>query len=457
MGKARLGGMPAFVLIWIGQLLSLLGSGMTGFGLAIWAWQKTGLATALALVGFFFAGATMVASPLAGVIVDRFNRKVIMIVADLAAGLSTVAILVLLLTGRLEIWHLYVVNVFSGAFQALQWPAYSAAITMLIPKKQYGRASGMMSVAESASVIVSPVLAAIFMGLIGLGGVIAIDVATMALAIVLLLFIHVPQPGTTAAGRQGRGSVWKEAAFGFRYIFDRPSLLGLQLVFFAGNLISSFAQVAVVPMIMLRTGDDKLALGAVQSVAGIGMLAGSVLMSIWGGPKRKVHGVLIGHTLMGLFGFLLLGLGRGMVVWSVAALIGFFFIPLVNASNQAIWQAKVAPDVQGRVFSVRRLIAQVSSPLAMVAGGPLADYIFKPAMQPGGSMAPLFGWMVGAGPGAGMALMIVLAGVLGAVAGLVGYAFRAIREAETILPDHGAEAAPEAVPEAVPVGVTAVT
>jgi predicted MFS family arabinose efflux permease len=289
------------------------------------------------------------------------------------------------------------------------------------------------------------------MGLIGLGGVMAIDVTTMALAILMLLLIHIPQPERSAAGRQGQGSVWKEAAFGFRYIFERPSLLGLQLVFFAGNMISAFGQVAVIPMIMLRTGDDKLILGSVQSVAGIGMLAGSLLVSIWSGPRRKVHGVLIGHALSGLLGFLLVGLGRTPAVWALAAFLGFSFYPLVNASNQAIWQAKVAPDVQGRVFSVRRLIAQISWPLATLVGGPLADYVFKPAMQPQGPLAPLFGGLVGTGPGAGMALMLVLAGVLGTLAGLAGYAFRPIREAETILPDHGAEeeAAPAEAPATV--------
>lgn len=442
MHETRPTGMWAFTIVWIGQVISLLGTAMTGFALTIWAWQITGEATALALVGFFQFVPIVLVSPFAGALVDRWNRRLTMMLSDLAAGLSTFVVLLLLATDNLQIWHLYITGAFSGAFQAFQFPAYSAAITMMVPKGQYARASGMLSIAQSASGIFAPVVAAIFLGVIGIAGIMTIDVVTFLVAIGALLLVHIPQPAVTEAGRRGGGSIWKESAYGFRYILERPSLLGLQLVFFTINLILTFGVILLAPMILARTGNDEIMLGSVRSAGAIGGVIGGLLLSAWGGPKRRVHGVLIGMALGSLLGQLLMGLGRGPYIWALASFLSLFFIPIVNGSNQAIWQAKVAPDVQGRVFATRLLIAQVTVPVAMLLAGPLADRIFEPAMMPGGSLAAIFSAVVGTGPGAGMSLIFVIAGVLGALVGLGGYAFRVVRNAEDILPDHDAEATP---------------
>jgi DHA3 family macrolide efflux protein-like MFS transporter len=182
-----------------------------------------------------------------------------------------------------------------------------------------------------------------------------------------------------------------------------------------------------------------MALGSVQSAMGIGGVVGGLLLSIWGGPRRRVHGVLLGMVFSSLMGQLVLGFGASPLVWAVGAFFTAFFIPIINGSNQSIWQAKVAPDVQGRVFATRRLIAQISWPMTTLLAGPLADYVFGPAMAAGGRWSDIFGGLVGIGPGAGMALMFVIAGILGALVGLGGYAFRAVRDAEDILPDHDAQ------------------
>lgn len=441
MQETRPTGMWAFTIVWIGQVISLLGTAMTGFALTIWAWQITGEATALALVGFFQFAPIVLVSPFAGALVDRWNRKLTMMLSDLAAGLSTFVVLLLFATGNLQIWHLFVTGAFSGAFQAFQFPAYSAAITMMLPKEQYARARGMLSMAQSASGIFAPVLAAIFLGVIGIAGIMTIDVVTFLVAIGALLLVHIPQPAITEAGRKGRGSIWKESAYGFRYILERPSLLGLQLVFFTINLILTFGFILLAPMILARTGNNEIMLGSVRSAGAIGGVIGGILLSAWGGPKRRVHGVLIGMALGSLLGQLLMGLGRGPYIWALASFFSLFFVPIVNGSNQAIWQAKVAPDVQGRVFATRLLIAQITAPVAMLLAGPLADRVFEPAMMPGGSLATIFRGVVGTGPGAGMSLIFVITGVLGTLVGLGGYAFRVVRNAEDILPDHDAEVA----------------
>jgi MFS family permease len=336
---------------------------------------------------------------------------------------------------------LYVTAAISGSFQTFQWPAFSAAITMMIPKEQYARANGMMDLAGSASGIFAPVLAGALLAYIGLTGILIIDIVSFVVAIGALLVVIIPQPEVTEEGKEGQGSIWKESAYGFRYIFDRPSLLGLQLVFLALNLTLTIAIAVFAPMILARTNSNEVIFGSVQSAGAIGGVVGGALMGAWGGPKRRVHGVLVGMIFSGLLGFTLMGLGQGLLIWAVASFFSQFFIPIVNGSNQAIWQAKVAPDVQGRVFATRRLIAWLVTPLARLAAGPLADFVFEPAMMPSGGLADTFGWLVGTGPGAGMGLMFVLMGVLGALSGLGGYAFRVIRDAEDILPDHEVAAA----------------
>lgn len=429
-------GMFGFTVVWVGQLVSLLGSAMTTFAISIWAWQATGQATALALAGFFGFGPTVLLSPIAGAIVDRYNRKLVMMLSDLAAGLSTIALLLLYTSGQLEIWHIYVVNAFAGAFAAFQFPAYSAAVTTMLEKKNYARASGMLSLAESASGIFAPLVAGALIGLIGIGGIMAIDIVTFIFAIGALLVVFIPEPEATAEGLASRSTLLNESVFGFKYIFQRPGLLGLQLIFFIINFIATFSFVLLTPMILARTGNNELSLGTVMSIGSIGGLLGGLLLSTWGGPQRKVNGVLIGLMLASA-SLGIIGLGQALVIWAAGNFFAAFILPILNGSSQAIWQSKVAPDVQGRVFATRRLIAQITAPVAMLLAGPLADKIFEPAFMPGGAAADTFlASLVGTGPGAGMSMMFVISGLLGIFVGLGGYAVPAVRYVEIQLPDH---------------------
>lgn len=428
----RPAGMAAFSLIWLGQLVSLVGTGMTQLALGLWAWQSTGSATALALVTVCFTVPTLLLSPIAGALVDRWDRKAVMILADLTAGLASVAIFALYSAGMLQIWHLYAAAAFVGAFQSFQWPAYSAAISTMLPRAQYARANGMLSLTEAGSAIVAPILAGVLIGAIGIGGVLLIDVATFLFAISMLLLISVPAPERSAAGAAGRGSLWSESLYGFRYIVARPGLLGLQLIFLAFNLLNAFSIGLASPYILARSGDSAQALGTVMSAFGVGGVAGGMLLSVWGGPRRQVYGVLLGIAATGLLGIVPLGMGRSLPAWIACALILSILLPIVNGASQAIWQARVAPDVQGRVFAVRRLIAQASFPLGLAAAGPLADLVFEPAMRAeGGALAGVFAPIVGSGPGAGMGLMFVIAGLLCAIIALAALRIPAVREVET--------------------------
>jgi MFS family permease len=426
-----------FVVVWFGQVISLLGSAMTWFALMIWAYDITGQATPLVLLGAFSFGATILFSPFAGALVDRWNRKLVLLLSDTSAGLATLAVLGLYLAGQLQIWHLYVIGFLAGAFQAFQYPAYAAAVTMMVPKEHYARASGMLELAWSASTVLAPFLAGVLLGKIGIAGIMTIDLLTFLFAIASLLLISVPQPPRSRAGSEAQGSIWKESGYGFRYIWARPSLLSLLLLFAIVNLVDYAGFTLFAPMILARTGGNEFVLGSVLSVGAIGGVIGGALLTVWGGSRRRIHGVLIGWSLSSI-GILLMGVGRGLTVWLLASFIYAFFEPIVNGSDQAIWQVKVAPDVQGRVFSTQFLVSQITMPIAMLFVGPLADHIFEPAMMPGGSLADTFGWLVGIGPGAGMALMCVFAGLLAMVLPLLGYAIPLVRDVEYLIPDHDA-------------------
>jgi MFS family permease len=451
MQNNRPTGMRAFTIVWAGQFVSILGTSMTQFALTIWSWKflteiqpVADPATAMALVGFFNFAPQVLFSPLAGALVDRWNRKLTMMLVDLAAGLATISIFLLYNSGQLQIWHLYVAGAFTGLFQSFHFPAYSSAISMMIPKEQYARADAMLGLVESASSIFAPIFATFLLTIIGISGVMTIDIVTFLAALGTLLFVHIPQPAPTEAGAEGKGSLWKESMYGFRYIFARPSLLGLQMIFFFGNLLASLAFTLLAPMILSRSGNSESALGFVQAAFGAGAVWGGVLLAAWGGLKRRVYGVILGWLFSALFGTLILGLGQTLLIWIISGFLGSFFVPVINGSNQAIWQSKVAPDVQGRVFAARRLIAQIVGPVGILLAGPLADKVFEPAMREGGSLTSVFGGLVGTGPGAGMALLMVIASVGIIIVALVAYFVPVIRHAEEILPDHDAKPVEEA-------------
>ena len=429
-------GMKAFILIWVGQVFSMVGSQMTNFAMGIWAWEQTGEATALAMVNFFGFAPLIIFSPIAGVLVDRWNRKMVMALSDIGAGLVTLTIFILMATGNLQIWHLYITGAIGGIFGAFQWPAYSAAITMIVPKKHYARTSGMISMAGSGVGIIAPIMAGFLLPIIGTTGIIAIDLVTLVIALIFLLMVFIPEIEKKAVDHSIR-AFFDELAYGFRYIVDRKPLLYLQLVFFLGNLFFTIGYTVLTPMILATTGGDSAILGSVQSAGAIGGLVGGMIMTAWGGPKKKIHGVLGGWIFIGVFGMMLMGIGRSLPFWLAAHFLMMIANPLLNGANQAIWQLKTAPEVQGRVFSVRRLVAQITAPISMAVAGPLADDLFEPAMTSSDHwLSRLMSPILGSSAGAGMSLIILVSGILVVGVGLGAYRVRQILNVEQLIPDH---------------------
>ncbi len=430
----QLTGMRAYFTLWVGQIISQTGSAMTAFAVGVWLFEQTGSAATLTWAATAFFAPLVFLSPFAGTIVDRYDRKLVMGVTDGVAGVTTIILFTLLATGNLEIWQIYVLNFINGAFNSMQWPAFSAATTMLMDKENYARAAGMTSIGQTASNVLAPLVAAAVLAATNLQTVLLIDIVSFTAAIGSLFFIFIPQPPKSAENQSG--SFLQETKYGFTYIFARPPLLGLQSVFMVINFAATFGFALSVPMILAETNNNEVVLGSVQSIGAVGGVVGGVLLSAWGGPKRKVYGVLGGMMAASIFGTILMGLGMSLPVWATAAFLNSLFIVILNGSNQAIWQAKVAPDVQGRVFAVRRLFAQVIAPISTAMAGPLADNIFEPAMREGGRWVETFGWLVGTGAGAGMSLMFVAAGIISFGAAAIALFVPTVRDAEMLLPDH---------------------
>ena len=427
------GGMRTFFTIWSGQLVSLLGSQLTGFALGVWVYSQTKSVMMLALVQVAQQAPYVLLSPLAGVLSDRWNRRTAMIVSDFGAGLAVLAVAVLYLSGHLQAWMVIPINLWMAAFNTLMWPALTASMTLLVPKQQYGRANGFMQLGEALPQIAGPALAGALYVVIHVGNMALIDFATYVFSVLLLIFfVRIPAPPQSLDGKEARGSVWKEMRFGWDYIAARKGLLSLLLFFLATNFLIGVMSPLIVPLILDNW--DAATLGFLSTLMGVGMLGGTLAMSAWGGGKRKIYTLLGAGLVSGLF-LSAVGLRASIPLIAICGMGTMFSMPFMNASSQAIWQAKVSPDVQGRVFAVRRTIAMSAGILAPLLAAPLADSVFKPAMTEGGFLAQFLGPFFGVGAGRGVGVLISLVGLLTAIVSIIALLTPLVRRVELDLPD----------------------
>ncbi len=429
--------MRKFIIIWFGQLVSNIGSYMTYFAIKIWAWELTNQVTTIALLSFFELIPSIFITLASGLIVDRLNRKYLLIIADCVAAISTIIIGYLYFTDQLQIWHIYATGAVNGAFSEVQALAYSSSISMLVPKQHYTRATSMNSAIHYGSVIIAPALAGFLYYIIDLGGILLIDFMTFTIAIATILKVRIPQPKTTTQSENNTG-IWQEIIFGFRYLLRQKSLLAMvatgSLFWFAHDIGGTLYS----PMILARTNNDTRILGSISSAAGLGGVTGTVLLSIWGGSKRRIHGFLLGMMGAGV-SKTIFGLGQGLMIWLPAQFCSSLNFPMLTSSSSAILLSKVRPDIQGRVFATESIMQQIVSAIAVFIAALLADHVFEPAMMPGGNLVPLFGNLFGTGKGAGMAILYVVSSVSLLLIGLSGYTNLKLRNVETIVPDHDAE------------------
>ena len=428
--------MRTFFIIWIGQFISIVGSGLTGFGLSVWIYTQTGEATPFALNALFYNLPRILLAPIAGSVADRFNRRRIMILADTAAAIITLAAAALLFSGSLQVWHIYMITLLSSVFGTFQEPAQMASITMLVPKKDLARAGGIQQMGFAVQSILVPLLAGVLYAAIGLRGVILIDFLTYFFAIGALVIVHIPQPKlTTDVGDDGeKGSMWRDAIFGWRYLRERPGLFGLLWYYAAVNFFLSLAGVLTGPMILSFSGEVEL--GIVQMAGGVAMLIGGVIMGTWGGPRRrKIWGVIIAIAASSL-GYFIAGLRPSVYFIAIGNFVILFFIPISAALSQAVWQTKVPPDIQGRVFSIRAMIAWSIIPTANLVAGPLADRVFEPMMGEGGALADsAIAAVIGAGDGRGIGIIFILSAIFLLLTSLGVFVYPRVRNLEEEIPD----------------------
>jgi MFS transporter, DHA3 family, macrolide efflux protein len=425
-------GLKAFAVMWFGQLISLVGSGLTRFAVGVWVYQRTGSATQFTLIMLFAFLPGLLTAPHAGALVDRWDRRWVMFGCNLASGLGVLTIVLLARAGVLQVWHVYLVVGISSVVNSFHWPAYIAATTQMVPKQQLGRANGLMQFGQAAAEVLAPVLAGLLIALVGMAGVVLIDFATFLFAAATLTLVRIPRPAASGADRRTRGSLTREAIYGWTFIRERPGLLGLLLYFAVINLVFSVCTVLVTPLLLSFTTSKVL--GTVLAASSAGLLAGSVYMTVSGGPRPRVHGVLGFGLLFGAALFVA-GLRPSPPLIAAGLFLAMFGAPIINGSSQAIWQVKVPPDLQGRVFAVRRLIAQFTAPVGFLCAGPLADRVFRPLLVSGGPLAGSVGRVLGVGPGRGIGLIYVSLAILPILASLWGYANPGLRRVEEELPD----------------------
>ena len=413
-----------YIVLWLSQCVSQLGSSMTSFALILWAYEQSRSALSVSLMSFCDYVPYILVSMFVGAFVDSHSKKAIMLVSDSMAALGTLSVMLLLVTGQLSIWNIYLINVVMGVTTAFQQPASAVAVGKLVPKDKLGRVSGMNSFSSNLIMVVKPMLAAALYGLGGLSLLLLLDLLSFALAFcVLLFYIHIPdQPE-----KKTRKSPFAGTVEGFRFLKKERGLLYIMLTMALINFFSRLTYENILsPMILARSGNNSIALGIVNAGMGIG----GVLVSFKKESRHKIPMIYISAALSFLLGDVTMALGRNAFWWSFAGIAASLPIPFIVAAQNVILYRKVPETMQGRVFAVRNAIQYSTIPIGILLGGVLADYVFEPFMSSGRNLSKLLGGLVGTGAGSGMAVMFLCTGVCGFLVSIVSYRNKEIRKLE---------------------------
>ncbi|MBN6039846.1 MFS transporter [Amycolatopsis sp. 195334CR] len=415
--------MRVFNLIWAGQGVSLIGSAMTTFGIGVWVFLDTGSPTYFATLVLAASLPALLVLPVAGALVDRWDRRRVMLLSDTGAALAPAGVVLLHTTGALELWHVYVLVGIGAVFKAFQWPAFSALVPQLVTKDDLGKANGRVSLIEAAGQVFGALLGGGLYALIGLRGLLVVDLLTLAAALGTLLYSFRWLPVEPARPRPDgpAPSHRDELLEGWRFIRERPGLLGLLLFFAANNLVMEMAIVLVPPLVLsTHTPGD---LGVVNAIGWTGMTAVSLVISMSRGPRRLIRAIL---TVATCHAVLVFTMGLEQSVWVLAA--GMFGIlggyAVTNAASATLWQLKTPQDKQGRVFAIRRMVAWSAEPIAYGLAGPVAQLVGTPLAQ-----------RLDLGQGGGIAVVFLLVGPALLLVVALTWLRPRVRHAERELPD----------------------
>lgn len=424
--------MWSFTVIWFGQLLSILGSSITRFTLVVWVFQTTGSVTQSSLLAMCATLPQIFVSFVAGPLVDRWPRRRVMLLSDSLNALTSLGTFIFLSYGHLPVWYIYLVATLNATFDSFQSPAYGAAIPLLVPKEHLNRANGMVQTSEAIGQTVSPIVASLLIVSIGLQGIILIDLSTFCIAFVTLIFSSFPELETKVQQELSLQSLFAEFLEGWNYVQNRSGLFGLLLLSSVSRLLFGFV-IILFPLFVLSFY-STVTLGSIESLGGIAMVAGSLVMIILPGSGRSINSIF-GMLLLQALCFIAMGCSSSTIVFGAGVVTLLFSIPILRTRTQVIWQRKVEPSLQGRISALRRIFEKASVPISALLAGPLDDKIFEPLISPNGPLAEVLGKYIGVGKGHGINLMFILAGLLGILVTLTSYQYPRLRLVEDELPD----------------------
>jgi MFS family permease len=429
--------MRVFIIIWVGQVVSLLGSKLTEFALSFWILEKTyqqsGTITQFALTVLFISLPKVIFSPLAGVLVDRWNRRYGMLISDSVGGTITIGIMLLVFSNKLAIWHIYIAILISSTFGAFQQPAYMAAIAQLVPKTKLSQANGMVQASSAIAKISSPAIAGLLLQLVHLEGVLLIDCATFIFAVVSLM--SVPFPQFTPNSPQQRKiirQIYQDILSGWDYIAARSGLVWLLKLIAISYFTTGILEIVLYPLVL--QAPSRVISGLILSIGGCGMLAGSLVMTISKAPERRVSTILGCLLFQGVI-ILLGGMRVSLVVLAIGIFGYLFSLPIIVICNQVILQTKIPFYYHGRVFALQQTVERASSILAYILVIFLLDPILKPLMSDNEFLANTLGKFIGIGADGAIALLLILLGLVNIVAVAIAYREPRLRNLETELPD----------------------
>ena len=424
--------MRTFYILAVTQVFSMVGSAMTNFAIGVWIYTETGNTTPIVLTAFFTWLPPVLLNSFAGVLADRFSRKKLIVLGDAAQAVPTLLLALAFLTNQFELWQLYTAAFAQSLFGLVQGPSISASVTMLVPDSQRNRANAILAVSSSTAGLLAPLLGGALYALIDVAGVMFVDLATFITAVLVIAFIHIPQPQQTAESTATRGSVWQEMWGGLQFLLDRRGILYLSLYFTFLNFITNGVFVLRTPYILALVEDEKL-LGILLTVASIGLVGGGLLTMVWQGTKQRIH-TIMPSLAFGAVTLILFGMVRTPLALGIVGFVMMLPYKMSNALLSTVMQAKVPPDMQGRVFAFTSQLSLFAMPLTYLFTGPLVDKYLEPAVGESG-----WHWVepvVGSMPGAGMGLYIVVCGAIWLAGTLVVYALPAVRHMETDLPNY---------------------
>jgi MFS family permease len=427
-----------FYILVITQTLSLIGSRMTSVAIGLRVFADTGQAAPLLLVSFFNELPAMLFNSLAGVWVDRWDRRWVMMLADAGQAVGSLLLMLSFLSGHFQLWHLYAVALTQGVFAMFQEPAKGAVVTMLVPENQRDRANAVQGMAHPLAGVLAPALTGLLYTIIGLAGIVFIDLATFFVAVFAVYWMHIPRPPQSEESRAVTGGFWRELAGGFRYLKARPALLGLVIYFTIMNFLLNGPLGLLIPYLVTITGSEALT-GLILSAESLGGFIGAALLAAYSGRIRSRIRVIAPALLLVGVMFLIHGTTRSPIVlaMSIFLLIGGLQIWALYTS---ILQVKTPPDMQGRVFSITGQLGYLGATTSFLLIGPLVDHVAEPAVTT--PVWQIFAPFVGSQPGAGMGLVLLMTGVIILLLTLATFALPAIRRLEVQLPDYEAVTIP---------------